>query len=84
MEAECIEDVVSRITEVSGEGRMRLVLQPCRIGASYIEYFEITEEQSQLTELRQALNPHRMDYVSPGKYVRLVVDGNLMMTDTSM
>lgn len=49
-----------------------------------IEHLVVDEEGSKFTRIREAVNPGRSEYVAPGKYARLYVDGELMMSDTAM
>ena len=53
-------------------------------GSARIEHFTITEKESALSAFRATLNGLRSTIVSPGRYVRLLVDGGIMMTDTPM
>lgn len=52
-------------------------------GRVRIEHFVVSEKDAEFTALRAAFKG-RDEYVAPGKYVRLYVGGELMMSDTSM
>lgn len=49
-----------------------------------ISHFEISSAQSAVSKLRATLNPDTRwyEYVAPGKYTRLTINGTLFMTDT--
>jgi len=53
-------------------------------GTAKIEHFTITWKDSDLSAYRAVLSGHRSAVVTPGRYARLLVDGGIMMTDTSM
>lgn len=56
-------------------------------GEARVDHFEITEHEARFANLRQAINPQRYnqyDLIVPGKYARLSVGGELVMTDTPM
>jgi hypothetical protein len=53
-------------------------------GSAQIEHFTVTEKESALSSFRAAVNGLRFTLVCPGRYARLLVDGEIMMTDTSM
>ncbi len=48
-----------------------------------IEHFEVSEEASKFTSIRAIVNG-RDEFVEPGKYAKLYVGGELMMSDTQM
>jgi Ribosomal RNA adenine dimethylase len=52
-------------------------------GRVRIEHFTVTEKDAEFTALRAAFKG-RDEYVAPGRYVRLYVGGELMMSDTGM
>jgi hypothetical protein len=60
---------------------MHDLLTPGKIGESRLEAFEVSELASRMTAIS-----HRpgLNYVPPGKYLRLYVGGVLMMSDTPM
>lgn len=64
--------------------RMPEVLPEGQLGLAKVDHFEITEEASSFTSLRAMIQGRRDDYVPPGKYARLIVGHELMMTDTVM
>ncbi len=54
-------------------------------GSAQVEHFTVSEEESQFSWLRASMRPGaRFDGVDPGNYVRLMVNGNLLMSDTHM
>lgn len=48
-------------------------------GGAQVEHFEVSKAASQFTAIRGG-----WDYVPPGRYARLLVDGRTMMSDTHM
>lgn len=57
--------------------------QDGNIGVASLKVFSISEEESRLTCLRRLMgNPFA--YCKTGNYVKLIVNGNLMMSDTDM
>ena len=64
--------------------RMADILPEGTSGNVALEHFEVTEQDSAFTRMRAAINPGRDEYVPPGRYAKLVVNGTLMMTDTPM
>jgi hypothetical protein len=50
-------------------------------GVAKVDHFEVSKEDSERTAMRAAFG-HGHEYVPPGKYARLTVKGELMMTDT--
>lgn len=54
------------------------IIPEASIGIAAVEHFEVTKADAMLSGLR------RGEYVSPGMYARLRVNGRLMMTDTRM
>ena len=64
--------------------RMPDVLPEGQLGVAKIDHFEISEDASSFSNLRAIIQGRRDDYVPPGKYARLIVGRELMMTDTLM
>lgn len=64
--------------------QMYKVLPTNEFGKAQIRHFEVSISQSAMTKLRAKLNPDTRwyEYVAPGKYAALVIDGVLFMTDT--
>lgn len=60
------------------------ILSEGEVGTAKLEEFTVTEKDSEFTRLLQAAHPGRDVYVPPGDYMRLRVDGGVMMTDTPM
>lgn len=54
------------------------------VGCAELRKFELDERASNATLLRGLLNGFPGEYCSPGKYVKLYVDGELVMSDTNM
>lgn len=54
------------------------------VGCAELRKFELDERASNATRLRGLLNGFQGEYCSPGKYVKLYVDGELVMSDTNM
>jgi len=52
-------------------------------GVAEITHFGVSEEESQFTAMRAA-HKGAQEYVAPGRYARLRVNRELMMTDTDM
>jgi len=51
-------------------------------GIAEVKHFEVSKEDSEFTMIRAVMYPE--EYVPPGTYCRLRVDGQLVMTDTLM
>lgn len=51
-------------------------------GGAKITHFEVSKEDASFTRIRAFQHPGA--YVPPGRYAKLKVDGELMMTDTQM
>jgi hypothetical protein len=51
-------------------------------GSAKIKHFEMTKEESSFTLIRAFRDP--MSYCPPGKYAKLVIDGQIVMSDTKM
>ena len=49
-----------------------------------IEHFEVTEEASSFSRMRSMFSSDRSEYVKEGKYVRLIIDDSVVMSDTDM
>jgi spermidine synthase len=58
---------------------MTEIIPESTCGVAAIEHFEVSEQASRFSSIRGAT-----DYVPAGKYARLSVHGQLMMTDTPM
>lgn len=56
-------------------------VMPGQKGSAKVEHFEVTKQDSDRTRLRASFG-HPNDFVEPGTYARLSVNGVLMMTDT--
>lgn len=54
------------------------------VGCAELRKFEVDEKASNATRWAALVNGFRGEYCSPGKYVKLYVDGELMMSDTNM
>jgi hypothetical protein len=65
-----------------GELKMAEVLEPGKQGVAELDIIEMTKEATSLANLRAAINGNPRMAITPGKYARLVVKGELMMTDT--
>lgn len=59
-------------------------LKPGKLGLAELSIFEVSEQDAQWTRLRAAATGGREEPVPAGKYARLTVQGQLMMTDTPM
>ena len=55
---------------------MAEILQPCKVGSAEIQIFTVDEKASSYTFFRS--------YVPAGKYVRLKINGHVIMSDTPM
>jgi hypothetical protein len=64
--------------------QMYKVLPEKVFGSAEIRHFEVSVGQSSMTRLRAVLNPDTRwhEYIAPGKYASLTIDGTLFMTDT--
>lgn len=54
------------------------------LGGAELRKFEVDQKASFGTQMRAILNSFAWEACSPGKYVKLYVDGELMMSDTDM
>ena len=64
--------------------QMADVIQVGTVGEARVEHFTVDAEASAFTRIRQACNPRRDEYVPEGRYVRLFVGPQLVMSDTPM
>ena len=64
--------------------RMPDILPEGQLGIAKVDHFEISEQASSFSGLRAVIQGRRDDFVPPGKYARLIVGRELMMTDTQM
>lgn len=55
--------------------QMAEILQPGRVGVAAVEHFKVTSHDANMAAFRR-IN------IDPGKYAKLTVDGDLMMSDT--
>jgi hypothetical protein len=60
---------------------MAEIIPPGASGHARIEHFEVSQADSDFTRLRDAIG-HSGEYVPPGKYARLMLCGDVMMSDT--
>lgn len=63
---------------------MHKIIPEGKHGKASVTHFTITKEQSEMTLMRSLYNPDTRwyNYVSPGTYAELKVDGRLFMSDT--
>jgi predicted membrane-bound spermidine synthase len=59
------------------------LLPEAEIRSATLQHIEITQEQSDFSRIRAAAG-NRSEYVPAGQYVRLLIDGSLVMSDTLM
>ena len=64
--------------------RMADKVPPGVLGSACVDHFEVSEEASNSTMLRSLRAGGRFDFVPPGVYARLSINGTVMMTDTPM
>jgi spermidine synthase len=61
------------------------IIPPVQIGTTRVEHFTVSDTESAFSFLRASINRHRGETgVHSGRYVRLYVNGQLMMSDTHM
>lgn len=58
-------------------------LNPGKKGVAEIKHIEISEKESSFTSIR-AMVTRKDEYVAPGTYTQLLINGKIMMSDTSM
>jgi spermidine synthase len=63
---------------------MTQVVQPGAKGSAKVEHYTISQHDSQFSMIRSMANHDPYGYVSPGDYCRLVINGDLVMSDTRM
>lgn len=63
---------------------MAEVLAPASKGSASIEHFTVTKEEAERTRVRAVVTRGREPSVPAGTYVRLMIDGKLVMSDTRM
>jgi len=63
---------------------MHTILKPDKVGNASLTYEEVSEQMAQFSQLRAVVTQGREHPVQPGTYVRLEVNGTLMMTDMQM
>lgn len=49
-----------------------------------VRHIEVDARQAEFTMIRAAIHPDRDEYVAPGKYAQLFINGSIMMSDTGM
>jgi hypothetical protein len=60
------------------------LVPPAKQGIAEIVHFEVSEADSEFTKIRAVATRDRNAYVPPGKYVKLCVDGAIVMSNTPM
>jgi hypothetical protein len=63
---------------------MRKVLPPADLGDAQIIHYSISEKEASFSAMRAAVTANRHEEVDAGKYVRLMINNSLVMSDTSM
>lgn len=58
------------------------ILPEARSGKVQIRHIEVSEQASQFTRLRAAINHRSRDYIPAGRYAQLIIGGELYMSDT--
>lgn len=61
-----------------------VLTKPVKSGNVWLEHFEISPSQATIENLRYANDGHPELAIAPGKYVKLMVDGQTMMSDVPM
>lgn len=64
--------------------KMAEILKPGKHGEAEITIFEVSQQDSDLTRLRAAINRRWTEYIPAGRYAKLRSNGSLWMTDTKM
>jgi hypothetical protein len=59
-------------------------LSPGKKGLAEVSIFEVSEEEASFSKLRSVVTQGRDAAVHPGRYAKLSINGELMMTDTQM
>lgn len=59
-------------------------LKPGKKGLAEVSIFEVSENQASFSRVRSVVTQGRDAAVHPGRYARLSLNGELMMTDTQM
>ena len=54
------------------------------VGSARVTHFTVTRADSSFAALRSVVTGRRAEIVSPGRYARLSIEGELVMTDTNM
>jgi len=54
------------------------------VGSARVTHFTVTRADSSFTALRSVVTGRRAEIVSPGRYARLSIEDELVMTDTNM
>jgi spermidine synthase len=60
------------------------IVPPGEHGKAKIEHFEVSREESARTRMMGQIRMSPYEYVPPGRYCRLIVGDDLMMSDTPM
>lgn len=63
---------------------MARVVKPAAQGVARVDHFTVTEKESKWTSMLASIHNDQYGHVAAGKYARLYVGGQLMMTDTAM
>lgn len=60
------------------------IVEPRKKGVAVVDHIELTESMILLSNIRALRDGLSFDVVQPGKYARLIVNGQLVMSDTQM
>lgn len=63
---------------------MRNIIPEGKLDTAEVKYYEISKEFSNMTMKRALLNNRAYEYCPPGKYVKLLINGHIVMSDTAM
>lgn len=64
--------------------KMAEVVRPGERGSARVDLYEVSQEESLYSQIRARVTGRREEYVSPGQYARLLINGEIMMSDTEM
>ena len=62
--------------------KIQKILPPGKSGNAEIQHFNVSQQQASLHFMYSTLRGQANMYVPPGNYVRLLIDGKLVMSDT--
>ena len=70
------------MTHVPTKPELTRILQPWVCRSAALEFFDVTAKNAEYSALRAHIHGNSKEFVPPGRYVRLMIYDELMMSDT--